>query len=220
MFSLHRGSDPCPWFRAVRLVMLAACMAVSFVVLAGCGQRRIEINEDLPELPPISTRIGPGDELYIEFFNHAELTSEHVVRPDGKIMLQLIGEVTASGKSPGELAEEIEQRYEGVLHKPKVAINILEQPDQVVYVSGEVFTPREVPFRGRITILQAIMKAGGFDSKRADISRVMLIRHSAGKRYMKTYDMEALLQGKEEPGGPVFLEPGDIIYVPKLMSAK
>ncbi|WP_027368472.1 polysaccharide biosynthesis/export family protein [Desulfocurvibacter africanus] len=218
MFSIDQKQKFRMWRHGIRAGVVMAFMSV--LVIAGCGQKRIEVKEDLPQLPPVSTLIAPGDELYIEFFNNAELTNEHVVRPDGKIMLQLIGEVQASGKTPGDLTKEIEQRYEGLLRQPKVAISILNQPEQVVYVAGEVVAPGEIPLRERISIIQAIMQAGGFDTRRADMSRVMLIRYSSGKRHMQTYDMKALLDGKDVLGGTTFLEPGDIVYVPKRMSAE
>jgi polysaccharide export outer membrane protein len=219
MYSMHQKQVIRGVCRGA-LAEVAIVALLSALFIAGCGQRRIEVREDLPQLPPPATLIAPGDELTIEFFNHPELSNEHIVRNDGKIMLQLIGEVKASGKTPGDLAKEIEQRYEGVLRQPKLAISLLSQPDQVVYVAGEVITPGQIPLREHITIIQAIMQAGGFQSIRADMSRVVLIRYSGGKRYMQTFDMMALLNGGDVPGGTTFLEPGDIVYVPKRMGAQ
>jgi protein involved in polysaccharide export with SLBB domain len=70
----------------------------------------------------------------------------------------------------------------------------------------------------RITALEAIMMAGGFDYRRAEVSNVVIIRHKDGKRYGCSLDFRDALKGKEFQ--PFYLEPEDIIYVPRTVISK
>lgn len=167
---------------------------------------------------PDKVTLGPGDGLDIKFFYNPELNDSQAVRPDGKIALQLVGEVTAQGKTPAELRDELKTLYAPQLKNPEVTVIVKALVDRRVYVGGEVKKPGLVPLPGRLTALEAIMEAGGFDPRTACPSSVVIIRHKDGKRYGGIINYEEALKAKE--GKPFYLEPNDIVYVPRTMIAK
>jgi polysaccharide export outer membrane protein len=188
--------------------------AVPLLLLLGCAT--IEPAKTPPELasqPTPKLTLAPGDVLDIKFYYAPELNESQAVRPDGKIFLQLIGEVDVLGKTPGDLKEELVKSYAGQLRKPEVAVIVRSLSNRRVYVGGDVLRPGLIDIPHPITALEAIMQAGGFDYRRAEVSNVVVIRHKDGKRYGCALDFTAALSGKEFQ--PFFLEPQDIVYVPR-----
>ena len=162
--------------------------------------------------------LGPGDVLDVKFYYAPELNESQTVRPDGMISLQLIGDVDVRGKTPAELRKELMASYANQLKKPEVTVIVRSLTDRKIYVGGEVKRPGQIPLPGRMTALEAIMQAGGFDRKIAEVSNVIVIRHKDGKRYGCSLDMRGDLEGVE--GKSFYLEPQDIVYVPRTTIAK
>jgi protein involved in polysaccharide export with SLBB domain len=157
--------------------------------------------------------LGPGDVLDIKFFYASELNESQTVRPDGKITLQLIGDVDVKGKTPEELKKELSQAYTGQLRIPEVAVIVRSIFNRKIYVGGDVNRPGAIEMPAPITALEAIMQAGGFDYRRAEVSNVVIIRHKDGKRYGCALDFTPALKGMEFQ--QFYLEPQDIVYVPR-----
>jgi polysaccharide export outer membrane protein len=195
------------------LWMCVGCQGVQSTV------KQPEMNLESESPPsPIKVALGPGDGIDIKFFYNPELNDSQTIRPDGKIALQLVGEVTAQGKSPAELRDDLRRLYASELKNPEVTVILKTQVDRRVYVGGEVKTPGLLPLPGRLTALEAIMQAGGFDPRTACVKNVVIIRHKDDKRYGLALDFEEALRGKE--GKPFYLEPNDIVYVPRTTIAK
>ena len=157
--------------------------------------------------------LGPGDVVDVKFFHTPELNETQTIRPDGKISLQLIGEVSVKGKSPDQLKQELVKAYTGQLKVPEVTVIVRSFINRRVYVGGDVNRPGIVEMPAPITALEAIMHAGGFDYRRAEVSNVVIIRHKDGKRYGCALDFRDALAGKEFQS--FYLEPQDIVYVPR-----
>ena len=173
--------------------------------------------ETQPDPQPKFT-LGAGDVIEFRFFYNPELNDTQTVRPDGKVMLQLAGEVSVQGKTPSELQQELVKLYTPELKKPEVAVIVRSLYDRRVYVGGEVKTPGLITIPGSLTAFEAIMQAGGFNASTAKLSSVIIIRHKDGKRYGGKLDFSEILDGKEEP--LFFLEPRDIVYVPRTTIVK
>jgi polysaccharide biosynthesis/export protein len=163
--------------------------------------------------PEPTVLLGPGDIVDIKFFNVSELNETQTVRPDGKIALQLVGEVNVQGKTPAGVREELMRLYTPELRKPEIAVVVRSLSNRRVYVGGEVNRPGLVEMPTRMTALEAILLAGGFDRRRGDISSVVIIRHKDGRRYGCVLDFNDAFKGKEFPS--FYLEPLDIVYVPQ-----
>jgi polysaccharide export outer membrane protein len=157
-------------------------------------------------------RLSAGDTIEIRYFYTPELNKTQIVRPDGRIVLQLVGEVVAAGKTPGELTQELVKKYAKFLKQIDIAIFIESYGSRTVYVGGEVNRPGEVPILRNLTALEAIMLAGGVNSATASLSKVYVIRQQGGKYVRNVLDLEEVLLGNDDK--PFHLLPLDLVYVP------
>jgi polysaccharide export outer membrane protein len=163
--------------------------------------------------PPAHYILKVGDQIAVKFYQNDSLDEEVVIRPDGKISLQLVGAIVASGRSPEELGDEIELAYKGELATPRVAV-IVRQLGSVVYVGGEVGTPKFVPYSEGLTLVQAVQVAAGF-TVTAHLKQVILIR-SDDTGIPKGYSIDVRpVLGGIDPGQDVPLQPRDIVFVPR-----
>ena len=192
-------------------------VAVPFLIILSMGCQGVQPALKPSEMQSESTPklvLGPGDIIEFKFFYTPELNDTQTVQPNGKIVLQLVGEVMVQGKTPIELRDELVRLYTSELKKPEVAVIVRSLHERKVYVGGEVRTPGLIPILGRLTALQAVMQAGGFNSATAKLSNVVIIRHKNGKRYGCALNFKNVIKGAEEDQ-PFMLEPGDIVFVPE-----
>lgn len=172
----------------------------------------------LPPGPLPGTILGPGDKIEIKFPFAAQFNEEQVVRPDGKIALQLVGEVDVRGKTPEGLRQEITELYSKELKHPQAAVIVRSLFDQRVYVGGAVKEPGFIEIPGSLTALEAIMQAGGFLSETAAIQNVVVVRHEKDKRYGCMIDFRGAVAGQAT--FTFHLQPRDIVYVPETTIVK
>ncbi|SNB46147.1 polysaccharide biosynthesis/export family protein [Geobacter sp. DSM 9736] len=164
--------------------------------------------------PAEEYRIQPGDQLDIKFFYNPELNEQLVVRPDGRISLQLVNELMAAGMTPGQLTEKLRTSYSGQLKQPEVAVIVRTFNDQRVYVDGEVFRPGVVPLPGPMTVLQSISQAGGM-KETARLDEVLVIRKNGqSKPVTIIVNLEDAIEGTDH-GQDITLLPHDIVVVPR-----
>jgi len=188
------------------------------LLLAGCqsSPKKLDIesvNTLTREYTETDVILDAGDALTITFFYTPELNTEQIIRPDGKIDLQLIGEVKASGKTPQELKKELIDKYSKKIQQLDISIVVLSFYKRRVYVGGEVATPGSIPMPGQLTALEAIMLAGGIDIESGKYKNVLLIRQENGKWAGKKFNLEKILSGEQTD--PLYLRPLDIVYVPE-----
>ena len=160
------------------------------------------------------TTFIPGDVIEIRFFYTPELNVVQTIRPDGKIFLQLIGEVHAAKMTALDLQKELYKRYQKYMKEVDIAIFVQSFSELYVYVGGHVNEPGTVYMERRrpFSAMEAIMKAGGINTELANYENVVLIRHENGKWKHVKLDLENVLLGKNE--NPTYLKPFDILYVP------
>ena len=158
--------------------------------------------------------IQPGDQLDVKFFYNPELNEQITVRPDGRISMQLVKEVTAAGMTPAQLTDFLTAKYGKELQQPELTVIVRTFSSQRVYVDGEVNKPGLVTLLAPTTALQSIVQAGGMkDTARTD--EVILIRKGADNRIVTTMlNLEKALDGTD-PAQDLPLFPCDIVFVPK-----
>lgn len=197
-----------------RIVTAIALSALLTGLIAGCNvaPKARPASEAVPADPAVIL-LRPGDRLDLKFYYAPELNESQQIRPDGKLTLQLIGEVQAAGKTPAQLAEELTQAYSTQLKYPQVTVVLREQIQQKVYVAGEVLQPGLVDLAGPMTVLDAVMASGGFNMTTAETSSVIVMRYVNGERQgYKVNLKDAMLGGKAEEFA---LAPQDIVFVPR-----
>ena len=178
----------------------------------------------VPAPAPAQTEyvIQPGDSIDIAFYYHPENNQQGLlVRPDGKILLALIGEVQAAGLTTAQLAAEIAQRSSVNLRDPKVSVNVKSLNQTHIFVGGEVFKPGFVSYSPGITAIQAIVQVGGWKDT-ADLKEVVLLQKVAdtGNEYRPT---KINLQKVVEEGdvkADIVLGPSDVLVLTKTGIAK
>lgn len=176
-------------------------------------------NEASGSIVPTNYVIHPNDELSIKFFYNPELNEDVVVRPDGKISLQLVDEIQASGKTPIQLDKELTELYSVELKKPAITVIMRSFGGQQIFVGGEVSKPQAITLTPQMTPLQAVMNAGGFLDT-ADHGNVMVIRAGSNNQ-PQTYavNLDQIADGSS-PDMRFQLHPGDVVYIPKTGIAK
>jgi protein involved in polysaccharide export with SLBB domain len=167
-----------------------------------------------PAAPEQEYKIQVGDQLDIKFFYNAELNEQVIVRPDGRISLQLVQEVVATGLTPAELTKVLVEKYGAELQKAEITVIVRSFGAQKIYVDGEVFKPGMFPILGVMTALQAISQAGGM-KETAQAREVLIIRRGAGNRPMAfPVSLDKALDGTDM-SQDIALAPFDIVYVPR-----
>ena len=161
--------------------------------------------------------LQPGDEITIKVFELPELEETVRIRPDGRISVQLIDEVIASGLTPGELDDVITAGYEEFYKDPKVSVIVRDLANAKIFVGGEVAAPGLFPFRGKLTLPGAIFLAGGLRNT-GKAQDVYLLRDSGtGSPLVMQINLKDVLK-KGDPD--VVLQPFDVVWVPKKKIAR
>jgi polysaccharide export outer membrane protein len=196
------------------LSLLLGTVLTATLVIAGCAQK---VPKNPPPQAPELAGSSPyvlkaGDSLDIRFYKTPELNVEVPIRSDGKISLELLGDVQAGGLQPAELAKDLTQRYSKELTSPRVTVIVRSFGGQI-YVGGEVKDPKAVPYIKGMTALQAIDSSGGFVNT-ARLTNVVLIRLEGDRYVGHTLPLKEALTG-DDTSVDVPLQPFDIVYVPK-----
>lgn len=142
--------------------------------------------------------IGPFDKLKIEVFGVEELQREIQTDASGNFLFPLVGQINGGGRSPSELAIEIEDKLRGTfVRNPSVTVNLEESLSQLITVDGEVKRPGSYPVIGRMTLIKAIASAQGVDEY-ASLKDVVVFRTVNGQRYAGLYNLDAIRKGTYE----------------------
>jgi len=193
-------------------LLVSICLTVG--IAAGCGPR-YQCTRNLPTGSPVAPRVtlGAGDVVEVRFFYTPELNVSQTVRPDGKIALQLIGEVSVQDKSPADVRKELLGLYRPHLKEPDVAVVVQSFYHRRVYIGGEVLKPGVITMPAQLTALDAIMEAGGFRLPTAEVGSVIVVRRQNNMRVGYCINLKPALKGGQTRA--FYLEPEDIVYVPQ-----
>ena len=159
-------------------------------------------------------RIGVDDVVKVSVWRNEDLSVTVPVRPDGKISVPLVGDVTAGGRTPAEVGATIEEKLAAYVRDPKVAVILTELNSHEflsrVRVTGAVNKPVSIPYRQGMTVLDAVLEAGGVNDF-ASSNRTRLYRKNGQSLDVK---LKSLLErGDLATNFPV--QPGDVITVPE-----
>jgi protein involved in polysaccharide export with SLBB domain len=205
-------------------VAIAGLIAVG---LTACGKPITVPPLKAEEVPTITSlgnfpdqiyKIEPGDTIQIRYLYHPEMRQEDIVRPDGKITANLLGEIVVGGMTTRELEAYLTKATADQLRNPDIVVSISKFADKQVFVGGEVTRPGPLPYRKGLTPLQAVIGTGGFkDTARLD--SIIIVRFGGkdanGKDQImaRKLDLDQVVNdGAKEP---INLAPNDIVFVPR-----
>jgi polysaccharide export outer membrane protein len=191
------------------------------LALAGCASREspIPLNSYqtvtatepvMSATVPLDYRINPLDQLRIDVFGEPNLSlTDLPVGPNGKIVLPMVGEIEAEGRTPTELSRDIAAALNRYLRNPQVAVNVTQFTSQKVTVTGAVRTAGVFPSMSQMTLMDAVALGQGLSdySKRGEI---LVFRRQGGRRYVARFDLNMIETGTA--ADPTIL-PGDVVVV-------
>jgi polysaccharide export outer membrane protein len=156
--------------------------------------------------------IGADDSLKIEVHEHSEFSGTLPVRPDGKITLPIIGDVTAAGLTPMQLAADLTVRLSSQLIDPPVVnVTVLGVNSKRIFLVGEIGHVGPLSLTPGMTILQAIASAGGV-TPYANKNHIYILRGDPTKPQKIPFNYTKALKKGDMQG--ITLVPGDTIVVP------
>lgn len=185
-------------------------------------------------------RLLPPDTILITSLRVPEINnSTQKVRPDGKVNLPLLGEISVAGKTPSEVQNAIIEAARKYYDDADATVTVTDYQSQRFYVYGQVTVAGPVPWTGHDTLLDTLCKAhptplawperivvvrggrpqeGGPTSQPAQGSRRYRLTgiHEEDKenpRYKMTFNLMAMVTSGDLSNN-ILLKPNDIIYVP------
>ena len=203
------------FFAALRCLTLAAG-AVGF--MTGCGSLA---TSNLPPAPATAASsdytyiIGAGDSLNIVVWRNPELSMSVPVRPDGKMSAPLVEELQAQGKTPVELARDVEKRLAIYVRDPIVTVLVsgfVGPYSEQIRVVGEAARPQFLPYKQKMTVLDLMIAVGGLTDF-ADGNRAIIQRTSEGNKQYTVRLKDLIRRG--DISANVEMKPGDILIIPQ-----
>jgi polysaccharide biosynthesis/export protein len=190
------------WQRGLSLLAFAV-LAIAAALPAGAA----EVSADYV--------IGPGDQLQVYVWRNPELSTTVPVRPDGKISTPLVENMVAVGKSPSQLARDMEKVLGEFVREPKVNVIVNEAVSTFsqVKVVGEVKTPQALPYREGLRVLDVVLASGGLTDFAAP-NRSRVLRDVGGKQTEIRVKLGNLMNDGDLSQN-LELRPGDVFIVPQ-----
>ena len=156
--------------------------------------------------------IGPEDVLSIVFWREKEMSTDVVVRPDGKISVPLLKDVQAAGYTPEQLTATLVDAASKYIAHPNATIIVKEINSRKVFVVGQVAKPGGFPLTGDMTVLQVIALAGDV-LEYAKAKDIVVVRKEDGGERRYYFNYKDVLKGRNAEQN-IVLKPGDTVIVP------
>ncbi|MGO1000160.1 polysaccharide biosynthesis/export family protein [Lysobacter sp. CA196] len=200
------------------ILPLSAAAQIAGRTAPGTASIASVASNEASNLPPDAVsssaayRIAPGDELALKFFYVPELNENVTVRPDGRIHLQLVGEVPAAELTPAELAAALKRAYAGSLRQPEVSVEVEKGfARQQVFVGGEVGRPGAQPLLPSLTVMRALIVAQGLRDTAAANRVVILRRGDDGRGQVIRVDVASQSRNGADAANDPLLQPFDVV---------
>jgi polysaccharide export outer membrane protein len=192
-------------------------------MLSGCGGSNPIIDtiggasESAAETPAKDNyRIGPGDVLEIFVWRNPEISTSVPVRPDGKISTPLVEDMQAVGRSPSELARQIEKVLAEYIRSPTVNVivkNFVGTFEGQIRVVGQAAEPKSISYRDGLTLLDVMIEVGGL-TEFASGNKAKIVRDEGGTKKEYRIRLSDLLN-KGDLSQNMSMKPGDVLIIPE-----
>jgi polysaccharide export outer membrane protein len=161
--------------------------------------------------------IGPGDSLNVFVWRNPDLSTTVAVRPDGKITIPLADDVQAVGKTPSQLARDVEGVLSTFIRSPDVSIivtgfGIGAYDNQIRVVGAGAVKPQSIPYRQGLTLLDVMIEVGLSEFAAGD--RAKLVRRANGEAKETPVKLNRLIN-RGDLKQNLTLQPGDVLIIPE-----
>jgi polysaccharide biosynthesis/export protein len=163
--------------------------------------------------PPSDYVIGPSDVLSISYRNEKDMTGDYIVRPDGKITLPLLGDISAVGSTPEKLTEELVKVSDKLFVNPTISVGVKAINSRKVSITGGVEKPGQYDILAPMDIVQLISLAGGLREYTSG-KAITIIRGDGTQQTSFKFNYKEVLEGKNLKQN-IPLRPGDRVLVPE-----
>jgi polysaccharide export outer membrane protein len=193
-------------------------VALLALTVTGCAAKKFaSLPEATYELRSASKyKIGPGDSVQIFVWRYPEVSATVPVRPDGYITAPLLEDIPASGKTPTELARDLEEALAVYLRDPLVTVIVQGFvgvfPEQI-RVLGAAGKPQSLRYVDGMTLLDLMIQVGGITEFAAG-NRAVLLRFEEGEKKRYTVRLNDLIKDADMSAN-VDMRPGDILIIPE-----
>lgn len=203
---------PLPRNYVLWLMMAAGLL----LLLGGCSTTPAVHNQGAAAPPVERYIIGPGDSLEIYVRDNPNLSTTVPVRPDGRISIPLVQSIQAAGKTPDQLASDLEKELSQYIRSPIVTVivkSFVGAYSQQVRVVGQAAKPRALSYRSGMTVLDVMIDVGGL-TKFAAGNKAKIVRHLPdGTEKTIPVRLDDLMNGSINDN--VRMHPGDILIIPQ-----
>ena len=189
------------------------------LLLAGCVSSGNVTSGAPPAAPSVTDdyQIGVDDIVRVSVWRNPELNMTGPVRPDGKISVPLVGDIMAGGRTPDAVAKDLQEKLGTYVREPQVTVILTELRSHEylsrVRVTGAVRTPVSIPYRQGMTVLDAVLAAGGVTEFAAP-DRSSLHRKAGDTAHAYGVQLGNILNSGDLTTNYT-VAPGDVITVPE-----
>ncbi len=184
------------------------------LLLVGCAHPPLDPTSEPPS--DYTYIIGPGDSIEMFVWGNPEVSRTVPVRPDGKITAPLVEELPASGKTPFQLARDIEKELAKYIRNPLVTVIVsgfVGPYSEQVRVVGQATKPQAIPYKENMTLLDLMIAVGGVTQYAAG-NRASIVRSINGEQEQFGVRIDDLLENGDVSAN-VNILPGDVLIIPE-----
>ena len=190
-------------------------LALASLLLGACATPA-PVPVELTQAPAHSYLIGPGDSVNIIVWRNPEVSMAVPVRPDGKITTPLVEDLQASGKTPTELARDIEKSLAKFIQQPVVTVVVtgfVGTYGEQIRVIGQAARPQALPYRRDMSLMDVLIAVGGV-TEFASGNKATIIRKVNGKLEKLPVRLDDLIKDGDISAN-IAMRPGDVLVVPE-----
>ena len=197
---------------------VAAWVALASAIgLGGCATQQAGLPAAPAEAasPDYSYIVGPGDTLNISVWRNPELSSSVPVRPDGKVSTPLVDELVAQGKTPVQIARDVEKALAKLVRDPVVTVivtSFVGPYSQQIRVVGEAAKPQFLPYKQKMSVMDVMIAVGGLTDF-ADGNKATIVRAAEGNKRYSVRLTDLVRRG--DISANVEMLPGDVLIIPQ-----
>ena len=195
--------------------VLVACGVVAAGLLSGCATNPYPPAPAQASTADYSYLIGAGDSVNIIVWRNPELSMSVPVRPDGKVAAPLVDELLAQGKTPTQLARDVEQQLGKYVRDPVVTVlvtSFVGPYTEQIRVVGEAARPQALSYKKNMSMLDVMIAVGGLTDF-ANGNMASILRTSEGGKQYAVRLKDLIKRG--DVSANVEMKPGDILIIPQ-----